>query len=69
MWPDLDKINAPHTDAHWVWDRASAQPVYDYHVAIFGCNGRYTMEQFLCMTMQYEKYVEPFADPIRLSKE
>ena len=42
MYPMIDKINAPHTDAHWIWDIPTMKPVYDFHVKIYGMAGRYT---------------------------
>ena len=43
MAPEVDKINAPHPNAHWIWDIETARPAYDYHVAIFGSDGKYSL--------------------------
>jgi hypothetical protein len=42
--PDIDKINAPHEDAHWVWDDVTAKAAFEYAVKIFGsADGKYTL--------------------------
>lgn len=43
MNPEIDKINAPHTDAHWNWDMKTIKPIWDLHVKIFGMGGRYSL--------------------------
>ena len=65
----IDKINAPHENAHWKWDSVKSKAAYDFAVKIFGWEGRYTLSQWFGMMISYDKNVEPFADPLRLSKE
>lgn len=43
MNPQIDKINAPHENAHWNWDMKTVKPVFDFHVKIFGYQGRYSL--------------------------
>ena len=55
--PMVDKINAPHENAHWIWDSVKSKAAYDYAVKIFGWEGRYTISQWFSMSISYDKNV------------
>ena len=42
--PEIDKINAPHENAHWVWEEETTKAAYDYGAKIFGSEDcKYTL--------------------------
>jgi hypothetical protein len=43
--PDIDKINAPHENAHWKWEDASAKAAFDYSAKLYGSpvTGKFTI--------------------------
>jgi len=68
--PEIDKINAPHQNAHWCWDTVKAKEAYEYVAKIFGSPGlRMSMSQWFSMMMQYDLHIEPFVEITRLSRD
>lgn len=68
MIPDIDKINAPHPNAHWNLDDVKQRKSFDFAVKLFGTpEGRLSLPQWFGMVMAYDRYVAPFAEPITLS--
>jgi len=53
--PDIDKINAPHENAHWNWDDIASKAAYDYSASIFGYDGRFTLVEWFGMIMAYDR--------------
>ena len=41
--PNIDKINAPNTDAHWNFEETSAKAAHDFSCNIFGYEGKFTL--------------------------
>lgn len=68
--PDIDKINAPHQNAHWCWDDETAKAAFEFGAKIFGSPGcKYSLSQWFAMMIAYDRYIEPFAEPKHLTKE
>lgn len=70
FYPSIDKINAPHENAHWEWDDATAHKSFEFHQKIFGTShGTYTLPQWFAMMMSFSRNVEPFVEPKQLSQD
>lgn len=67
--PDIDKINAPHENAHWNWDDATAKAAYEYGAMLFGTKGEYTISQWFAMMFSYRRNIQPLVEPPSLTKE
>ena len=47
---DIDKINAPHQNAHWIWEEQTSKAIFDFAVKIYGGPmGKYTFPQYISM--------------------
>lgn len=61
---EIDKINAPHENAHWNWDDETAHAVWNYSANIYGSHDfRMTLPQWFSMVMGYDRNIEPFVEP------
>ena len=52
---DIDQINAPHQNAHWNWDDATAKAAWDFSVGLFGYDGKFSMPEWFAMIMCYDR--------------
>jgi len=69
-WDEMRKMQfhyAPMHDqiagGHWIWDDVTAKAQYDFGVALFGCDGRYTKTQWFATFVPYLCYVKPVVEP------
>ena len=53
--PDIDKINAPHPDAHWNWDDLATAAAYEHAASLYGFDGRFTLVEWFGMIMAYDR--------------
>lgn len=61
---DIDKVNAPHENAHWNWDDTTSRKVYDYVNKIYGSSdGTYTLPQWFGRQIAFDRSIEPFVEP------